>query len=196
MKKYDNVVGLAVVLFLVYFAAQAVQSVWTFYTMYKFGWNEDWVGYSLGFVGLMIAVVQGGLIRIILPKLGSERSIWVGLLLYSVGLTLFAFATKGWMMFAILIPYCLGGIAGPAIQGYMSNKVPANEQGNLQGGLTGLMSLSSIFGPLVMTESFYYFTRPNNKIHFPGAPFAIGSVLMLVGAILAIRSFKRNTKLT
>jgi DHA1 family tetracycline resistance protein-like MFS transporter len=58
------------------------------------------------------------------------------------------------------------------------------------------MSLSSIFGPLVMTESFYYFTRPSNKIHFPGAPFAIGSILMLVGALLAIRSFKRNTKLT
>ena len=196
LKKYDSVVGLAIVLFLVYFAAQAVQSVWTFYTMYKFNWNEDWVGYSLGFVGLMIATVQGGLIRIILPKLGEERSIWAGLLLYATGLIFFAFATKGWMMFAILVPYCLGGIAGPAIQGYMSNKVPANEQGNLQGGLTGLMSLSSIFGPLVMTESFYYFTRPNNKVHFPGAPFAIGAILMLMGALLAIRSFKRNTKLT
>ncbi len=196
LKKYYSVVGLAVVLFLVYFAAQAVQSVWTFYTMYKFHWNEDWVGYSLGFVGLMVGAVQGGLIRIILPKFGEQRSIWIGLLLYSAGLIMFAFATKGWMMFAILVPYCLGGIAGPAIQGYMSNKVPANEQGNLQGGLTGLMSLSSIFGPLVMTESFYYFTRPNNKIHFPGAPFIIGAILMLMGALFAIRSFKRNTKLT
>lgn len=196
LKKYDAVLGLAIVLFLVYFAAQAVQSVWTFYTMYKFGWNEDWVGYSLGFVGLMIATVQGGLIRFILPKLGQERSIWVGLLLYAVGLILFAFATKGWMMFVFLIPYCLGGIAGPAIQGYMSNKVPANEQGNLQGGLTGLMSLSSIFGPLVMTEAFYYFTRQDHPVHFPGAPFAIGSLLMAASTLLAIRSFKRNTKLT
>jgi len=193
LKKYKSVVGLAFSLFLIYFAAQAVQSVWTFYTMSKFHWNEAWVGYSLGFVGLMIAIVQGGLIRIILPKLGQERSIWVGLLLYAIGLILFAFASKGWMMFAFLVPYCLGGIAGPALQGYMSTSVPANEQGNLQGGLTGLMSLSSIFGPLLMTESFYYFTTPNSFFQFPGAPFAIGAVLMLLSAILAVRSFKRNT---
>jgi DHA1 family tetracycline resistance protein-like MFS transporter len=71
-----------------------------------------------------------------------------GLFLYSTGLILFAFASQGWMMFAFLMPYCLGGIAGPALQGYISNNVPANAQGELQGGLTSLMSLSSIFGPL------------------------------------------------
>jgi DHA1 family tetracycline resistance protein-like MFS transporter len=192
LSKYKSVIGLAVSLFLVYFAVQAVQSVWTFYTMDKFKWNEAWVGYSLGFVGLMIAVVQGGLIRIILPKLGQQRSIWVGLLLYSVGLILFAFASKGWMMFAFLVPYCLGGIAGPALQGYMSNAVPANEQGELQGGLTSLMSLSSIFGPWLMTWTFHYFTKAGAPILFPGAPFIIGSVLMLLSAILAVLSFKKN----
>lgn len=192
LKKYKSVIGLAISLFLVYFAAQAVQTVWTFYTMDKFHWNEDMVGYSLGAVGIFIAVVQGGLIRVIIPKLGQERSIWIGLLLYASGLLLFAFATKGWMMFAFLAPYCLGGIAGPALQGYMSNNVPANEQGELQGGLTSLMSVSSIFGPLVMAESFYYFTKPNPFFQFPGAPFALGSILMLLSALLAIRSFKRN----
>lgn len=192
LSKYKAVIGLAVSLFLVYFAAQAVQSVWTFYTMDKFHWNEAWIGYSLGFVGLMSAVVQGGLIRIILPKFGAERSIWVGLLLYSLGLFLFTFATKGWMMFAILVPYCLGGIAGPALQGYMSNNVPANEQGELQGGLTSLMSLSAIFGPWSMTTIFYFCTRPGAPFIFPGAPFAVGGVLMLLSAILAVLSFKKN----
>jgi len=190
LKKYKSVIGLALSLFLIYFAAQAVQSVWTYYTIKKFSWNEDMVGYSLAFVGLMVAAVQGGLIRIILPKIGTERSIWIGLLLYALGLALFAFAIKGWMMFAILVPYCLGGIAGPAIQGYMSNSVPANEQGELQGGLTSLISISSIFGPLLMTESFYYFTKPNRFFQFPGAPFAIGAILMLLSAILAVRSFR------
>jgi MFS transporter, DHA1 family, tetracycline resistance protein len=166
--------------------------VWTYYTFKKFGWSEAMVGYSLATVGLMIAIVQGGLIRLILPKLGNERSIWLGLVLYSIGLVLFAFATKGWMMFAFLVPYCLGGIAGPALQGYMSTSVPANEQGELQGGLTSLMSVSSIVGPLLMTESFYYFTKPNPFFQFAGAPFAIGSVLMLLSALLAVRSFKRN----
>jgi len=176
----------------VYFAAQAVQCAWTFYTMYKFNWNEAMVGYSLGAVGLFVAIVQGGLIRVIIPKIGQERSIWIGLLLYATGLALFAFAGAGWMMFAFLVPYCLGGIAGPALQGYMSTSVPANEQGELQGGLTSLMSLSSIFGPILMLGSFHYFTQPNPFFQFPGAPFAIGSLLMLLSALLAIRSFKRN----
>jgi DHA1 family tetracycline resistance protein-like MFS transporter len=192
LSKYKSVIGLAVSLFLIYFAAQAVQCAWTFYTMDKFSWNEAMVGYSLGAVGLFVALVQGGLIRVIIPKLGQERSIWIGLLLYALGLALFAFATKGWMMFAFLVPYCLGGIAGPALQGYMSASVPPNEQGELQGGLTSLMSLSSIFGPIVMLGSFHYFTQPNPYFQFPGAPFVIGSVLMLLSAILAVRSFKRN----
>ncbi len=192
LRKYKSVIGLAVSLFLIYVSVQSVQSVWTYYTFKKFGWSEAMVGYSLATVGLMIAIVQGGLIRIILPKLGNERSIWVGLVLYGAGLLLFAFATKGWMMFAFLVPYCLGGIAGPALQGYMSTSVPPNEQGELQGGLTSLMSVSSIVGPLLMTESFYYFTKPNPFFQFAGAPFAIGSVLMLISALLAVRSFKRN----
>jgi DHA1 family tetracycline resistance protein-like MFS transporter len=192
LSKYKSVIGLAVSLFLVYIAVQSVQSVWTFYTMYKFNWSEAMVGYSLGAVGVLVAVVQGGLIRIIIPKIGQERSIWIGLLLYSLGLLLFAFASKGWMMFAFLVLYCLGGIAGPALQGYMSSNVPANEQGELQGGLTSLMSLSTIFGPLLMFWAFHYFTKPNPYFQFPGAEFVIGSVLMLLSAILAIRSFKRN----
>jgi DHA1 family tetracycline resistance protein-like MFS transporter len=193
IKKYPSVLGLAASLFLIYFAAQAVQSVWTFYTMSKFGWNEAWVGYSLGFVGLMVAVVQGGLIRIAIPKLGQQRSIWIGLLLYSIGLILFALASKGWMMFAFIVPYAMGGIAGPALQGVMTGQVPANEQGELQGGLTSLASLSTIFGPWIMTYIFYYFTKPNAPVYLPGAPFILGAVLMLLSTLLAVRSFKRNT---
>jgi len=192
LSKYKAVIGLALSLFLIYFAVQSVQSVWTFYTIGKFHWTPRLEGWSLAVVGLLVAAVQGGLIRIIIPKIGQERSIWIGLLLYTSGLVLFAFASKSWMMFAFLIPYCLGGIAGPALQGYMSNSVPANEQGELQGGLTSLVSLSTIFGPLVMTWSFYYFTKPGAPFKFPGAPFAIGAVLMLLSAILAVLSFKKN----
>jgi DHA1 family tetracycline resistance protein-like MFS transporter len=192
LSKYKAVIGLAFSLFLVYFAVQSVQSVWTFFTIEKFHWTNATVGWSLALVGLLVAAVQGGLIRVIIPKIGQERSIWIGLLLYTAGLILFAFASKSWMMFAFLVPYCLGGIAGPALQGYMSNHVPANEQGELQGGLTSLVSLSTIFGPLVMTWSFHYFTKPGAPFQFAGAPFVIGAVLMLASALLAIRSFKRN----
>lgn len=192
LRKYPAVIGLAVCLFIVYFASHAVQSVWTFYTMQKFKWDEDLVGYSLGFIGLMVALVQGGLIRIAIPKLGQERSIWVGLFLYASGMLLFGLASKSWMMFAYMIPYSLGGIAGPALQGVMTNEVPANEQGELQGGLTSLMSLSSIFGPWFMTYIFYYFTSDNAPAYIPAAPFYIAAVLMFISALLAIRNFKKN----
>jgi DHA1 family tetracycline resistance protein-like MFS transporter len=193
LRKYQSVIGLAASLFLIYVAAHAVQSTWSYFTIYKFNWNPSMIGWSLGTVGLVTALVQGLLIRKLLPKLGNERAIWIGLLLYATGLVCFAFATQSWMMFAFLVPYGLGGIAGPAIQGYISGSVPANEQGNLQGALTGLMSVSTIFGPLIMMQTFHYFTAPNPIGLFPGAAFALGSAFMLLSAILAVRSFKRNT---
>ncbi|MFC6101038.1 TCR/Tet family MFS transporter [Olivibacter domesticus] len=193
LKKYPAVIGLAICLFVVYFAGHAVQSVWTFYTMQKFNWDEDLVGYSLGFIGLLIALVQGGLIRVVIPKIGQERSIWVGLILYSIGMLLFGLANQSWMMFAYMIPYSLGGIAGPALQGVMTNEVPANEQGELQGGLTSLMSLSSIFGPWFMTYIFYFFTSGKAPIYLPAAPYYIAAILMLISAFLAIRSFKKSS---
>lgn len=194
LKKYPAISGLVVSLILIYIAAQAVQSTWTFFTMEKFSWNEAWVGYSLGFVGIMSALVQGWLIRLTIPKLGQQKSIWIGLLFYSAGLFLFAFATKGWMMFAILVPYCLGGIAGPALQGLISQEVPPNEQGELQGGLTSLMSATTIIGPPLMTSLFAYFTSKSAPVQFAGAPFMMGGVLMLLSTILVIRSFRTVKK--
>ncbi|WP_134090441.1 TCR/Tet family MFS transporter [Olivibacter sp. XZL3] len=192
LKKYPAVLGLALSLFIVYFAGHAVQSVWTFYTMEKFKWDEDLVGYSLGFIGLMVALVQGGLIRVAIPKLGQERSIWIGLVLYAFGMLLFGLASKSWMMFAYMIPYSLGGIAGPALQGVMTNEVLPNEQGELQGGLTSLMSLSSIFGPWFMTYIFYYFTSSQAPVYLPEAPYYVAAVLMFISALLALKSFKKD----
>jgi DHA1 family tetracycline resistance protein-like MFS transporter len=94
------VLGLVASLVFVYIAAHAVQSTWSYFTMERFKWNEAMVGYSLGMAGLCVAIVQGGLVRVINPKLGPSRSVYVGMMLYAIGLALFAFSTKGWMMFA------------------------------------------------------------------------------------------------
>ncbi len=190
LRKFPVIAGLILSLVLLYIASHSVQSVWSYYTMEKFDWHEAQVGYSLGAVGLLSAIVQGGLIRVIIPKLGRERSVYIGLLLYSIGFTLFAFASKGWMMYAFMVPYILGGIAGPAIQGLISTEVPANEQGELQGGLTSLQSVTSIIGPPLMTGLFAYFTRHDTALYFPGAPLLLGAVLTLISTILAWRSFR------
>jgi DHA1 family tetracycline resistance protein-like MFS transporter len=192
LKRYPAVLGLVASLVLIYLAGSSIQSVWTFYTELKFSWNEKMVGISLGVIGLFSALVQGGLVRVAIPKLGTARAVVLGLLCYTVGFVLFAFAWRGWMMLAFLAPYCLGGIAGPALQSTISGQVPANEQGELQGALTSLMSVTGVVGPLLMTGLFRYFTRAAAPVHFPGAPFLLGAVLALGSAALAVRSFRRN----
>lgn len=151
LKKYPKLIGLVIAMFILYVASHAVQSNWTYFTMYQFSWDEKMVGISLGVIGLFVGIVQGVLIRWINPKLGNEKSIYIGFFLYAIGMFLFASATQGWMMFVFLIPYCLGGIAGPALQSVISAQVPANEQGEIQGILSSLMSASSIIGPPMMT---------------------------------------------
>ncbi len=185
LKKYPSMSGLIGALVLIYIASHAVQSTWTFINIEKFQWSEAMIGYSLGMVGLLVAIVQGGLMRYINPKLGNEKSVYVGLALYALGLLLFAFASQTWMMFVFLIPYCLGGIAGPALQSIISGQVPANEQGELQGALTSLMSATSIVGPLLMTNLFAYFTKGDAAVHFAGAPFLLGAVLMTVSVFIS-----------
>jgi DHA1 family tetracycline resistance protein-like MFS transporter len=196
LRKYPAISGLIMSFVLIYLAAHAVQSNWSYFTMYKFGWSKFMIGLSMTMVGVLVAAVQGGLIRIINPKLGNERSAYLGLILYAIGLFLFAFASQGWMMFVFLIPYCLGGIAGPALQSIMAGHVPSNEQGELQGSLTGMMSVTTIFGPLMMTNLFSYFTHNNAPFYFPGAPFFLGGLFMATSAVITfyvLRTEKNHT---
>ena len=193
LRKYKGLGGLIIALVFLYIASHSVQSTWTFVNIEKFNWSTSMIGISLTVVGVLVAAVQGGLIRFINPKLGNEKSIYVGFVLYAIGLFLFAFASESWMMFAFLVPYCLGGIAGPALQAIMSGNVPQNEQGELQGALTSLMSVTAIIGPIFMTNLFAWFTRPGATIKFAGAPFLAGAVLMLISVFIAYRTMKGHS---
>jgi len=192
LKKYPSLIGLMVSIFILYVASHAVQSNWSYFTMYQFNWDEKMVGISLGVVGLLVGIVQGVLIRWINPKLGNEKSIYVGMALYTIGMFLFAIATESWMMFVFLIPYCLGGIAGPAMQAVISEQVPANEQGEIQGTMSSLMSASTIIGPPLMSLVFYYFTHKDAPFQFAGAPFVLGGILMIVSTVIAYVSYKKK----
>lgn len=194
LKRTPSIGGLAICYFLIYLAAMAVQGNWNYFTMYRFNWTEKLVGISLAVVGLLVGLVQAGLTRVINPKLGNERSIYLGLFLYALGLVLFAFATEGWMMFIFLVPYCLGGIAGPALQSIIAGHVPRNEQGELQGALTSLMSLTTIIGPLIMNNLFRYFTTSKAPFYFPGIPFLLGSIFMLMSLFIAWKVLSRERK--
>ena len=192
IQKHKAVAGIVLSLFFLYWASFSVQGTWSYYTKYLFNWSDSEIGYSLAAVGFMAALVQGYLIRKINPKLGNKKSIVLGILLYTSGLILFSLANEGWMMYAILIPYCLGGITIPAMQSEMAQYVPTNEQGELQGALTAVNSITAIIGPVSMTGIFAYFASDAAPFYFPGAAFCAGAVLCSLSAWIAYVSLKKH----
>ncbi len=194
LTKHPEIGRLSVSFFLIYLAAQAVQSTWNYFTEFRFGWGPGMVGISLTVVGVLIGGVQAGLTRVINPRIGNEKSIYLGLSLYTLGLVLFAFAAQGWMMFIFLVPYCMGGIAGPSLQAVISKHIGPTQQGELQGALTGLMSLTTIIGPLIMNSTFAYFTSSKAPFYFPGIHFLIGAACMLVSTLIAVNVLGRERR--
>ncbi len=193
-KAFPALIGFMIPFFLIYIAGHSVQSTWTFYTMYRFDWDEATVGYSLALVGVVVAAVQGGLVKYVVRALGQRLTVIVGMSLWSLGLILFASANREWMMFAYILPYCLGGVAGPTLQGIMSNLVPDTMQGRLQGILTSIMSLTSVLGPPLMTYVFYIFSGEDLIFHFPGAPFAVGALFMIASLLMVLRPLNKASE--
>jgi DHA1 family tetracycline resistance protein-like MFS transporter len=193
LQRYPIVLAMVTALFLVYIASYAPQSTWSFYTIEKFGWNELEIGLSLGFVGLMIAIVQGGLIRRIIPKFGQVKTLYFGLIINIFGQMAFAFASSGWMMYAIMVPFALSGLVNPAFQGIISNEVKPNEQGELQGALTSVIALASIIGQPLMLLLFGTFSAKDTSYYFPGAPFFVGSLLCFMSLLFTYRLLKTKT---
>jgi DHA1 family tetracycline resistance protein-like MFS transporter len=182
--RHKSIIGFLVVFFLLYLGAQAVMTNWQYYTMLKFGWEEKAIGISIMTVGIVVAFVQGVLVRVVNSRIGNSKAMLIGLTLYTIGMAGFGLASSGtWMLIAIL-PYCLGGINGPAIQSLMTESVPSNAQGELQGIITSVQSITSIIGPVMMAGIFSHFTRSGNT-YFPGAAFITAAFLMLIALIIA-----------
>src|SRR2546422_223301 len=191
MRKPPAVIGLAAALFLWQLGHQVLPSTWAFYTMLKFRWSEAAVGASLAFVGTIMAVGQGVLTRVIIPRLGERRTAIAGLVCGSAGYLGYAFATRGWMMYAWMLTWLFAGLVYPSMNANMSRQIPANAQGELQGGVACLFSVSSIVGPPLMTQLFGRFSADQASLRFPGAAF-VCAALLTVGSLLlflqAIRS--------
>lgn len=191
LTKHSSILRLIVILFILNLAGQAMPSIWSFFCIERFGWDEKMIGFSLTFVGVSVAAVQGGLIGIITKKLGVKRSIFIGLGFYVLGFFLFSMANHGWMMFAFMVPYALGGIAFPNIQGILSAQVPPNEQGELQGGITSMISVTAVIGPLLMSNTFTYFTKNPETLYFPGISFFIGGLLCVISFVMSYSTLKK-----
>lgn len=168
-------------------------AVWAYYTQGAFGWDTGVVGMSLAAYGVAIAVVQGGLIRPILKRLGEVRAVYWGLILNTACLALYGVATQGWMIWLLIPISAVGAIVAPAMQGVISRAAGADQQGELQGVLSSISALSMILSPLIMTQAFFWFTREDAGFWLPGAPFLVGGVLMGGAFAIFVATRRRAT---
>src|SRR5271157_2609070 len=180
----SNVVlsGLAVVTVLYYLAHQALPSVFVLYTEYRYGWSERTVGIALGAVGVCVAAVSGGLVGPYVKRFGERFSLISGLFFGVLGFAGFGLATRGWACLAAVPFIALWGVAGPSMQSLMSQLVEPSSQGKLQGAINSLRALTGMAGPLVFTQVFAAAISPGVRVHVPGAPYLLATVL-LVGSV-------------
>jgi MFS transporter, DHA1 family, tetracycline resistance protein len=192
LARHPVVLGLTGTMTATYLAQMILQSVWALSNQARFGWSLRSVGLSLMAVGLTTAVVQGGLVRFIIPRLGERRSLLLALAMGVSGHLGFALAERGWVMYVVLVPFALSGLAGPAVQALITREVGASEQGELQGSLNSLAGLTAIVGPLLGTYLIARFGPEAARPHVPGAPFFAAAACILVGLALAARLFART----
>jgi DHA1 family tetracycline resistance protein-like MFS transporter len=185
IRKYPFVAWMIGALFLWQLGHQVLPSTWSFYTIRKFQWTPAEIGYSLAFVGMVMAIAQGVFTRILIPRLGGERrAVAVGMAFAILAYLGYGFAAQGWMMYVVSLTTVLVAISYPAMNALMSQHIPANAQGELQGAVASVYSLSSILGPPLMTQVFGYFSGPKAPIEFPGAAFVTAAALTVASGVL------------
>ncbi len=192
LRMYPVVAGLAIAFICSSLAQRGLENVWVLYTGYRFHWDEVTNGTTLGLVGLMAVIVQGGLVRPIVSRFGARRVAILATLLSSVAFLGYGLSSQGWMIPIVIVFGAMGGLAGPAIQSIVAGQVPPSDQGKIQGALTSLIGLTSVVAPLIFTTGLFgYFTSRSAVFPLPGAPFFLGSGLLLVAAFVLSRVFAR-----
>ena len=188
MSKFKVVFGILGVMFLYNLGHHVLPSIWNFYGIERYDWTPREVGYSLGFVGILMVLVQGFLIRLVIPMLGQRMAGLTGLAFTLLGFVAVTLAFDPWLAYLALLPMSLGGLATPAIHGLASSQIGPDQQGELQGTLASMVSLTAIISPPLMTMTFNAFSGDNAIAYIPGAPFLLAAALTLLALALFMRT--------
>ena len=191
LRRFPALYGLVACYFIAVLAHQVYPSIWVLYTTYRYSWDEFQTSLSLSAVAFMAGMVQGGLTKRVVGKLGERKTVQYGFTLAIFLYASYGFATHPWMLYVCIFFGSLVGLVTPSMQSLMSQSVPANEQGSLQGSLSSLSSVAGVIGPIACTQLFGFFIGEKAPILLPGAPFFWSSVLMLVALAIAIPALKR-----
>ena len=205
--RIKGVKGLIFILFLLATAHTVYPSTYAFSTMEGLGWSSGDVGISLGAFGIASMIVQGGLIRIIIPKVGLFWAGTIGMVSAVIAYTMMGSANAGWIIYAAGPFAALAGLYGPALNNMMSSRISESEQGELQGAIGAAQGLALMIGPFMMSGAFWYFGDTANKSgaldsfpaniiyiarhgfggdqpYVPGAPFLVAASLALISFAL------------
>jgi DHA1 family tetracycline resistance protein-like MFS transporter len=184
MRKYTGVLWIGLVFFCYWLAHAVYPSIWSFVSAYRYGWSEGQIGLSLGIFGVGGAIVMAFVLPRVVPKLGEYRTAVLGLFFSVLGLVGYASAWQGWMVYAVIAMTALEALADPPLRSIASARVPPSAQGELQGALTSVSSITTIIGPLIFTQVFSHFTGPLAPAVFAGAPFALAAVILFIGFLI------------
>ena len=187
MRNYPGI-GWVMAVMTMYWLSHAVYpSVWSFVTAYRYGWSEAQIGLSLGAYGICAAVVMLLILPRIITLMGEWRTALLGMACSAAGLLALGLAWQGWMIYAIIVAAALEAVADPPLRSLAAARVPPSAQGELQGAMTSLSSLTTIIGPIIFTQAFFHFSGDNALAEFAGAPFVLASGFMVVAILIFLR---------
>jgi len=192
LKRLPAVFGLAESFFIMSLAQSVLQVTWALYTQHRYGWGPKAIGISFLVLGVLTGTVQSTVVKRVVPRLGEARSVLLGLGISVLALLGYGMASHGWMLYAVMGIGVFAGIAGPALQAYITKHVPANEQGAVQGVYSGLQSLASIPGPLLGGWSFGWAVEAGQPEWLAGTPFFLGAFITGLAMYLAVRTFRQD----
>jgi DHA1 family tetracycline resistance protein-like MFS transporter len=186
LRSHPELAGLSAAMTMFYLAHNALPSVFVFYAEYRYGWNEQSVGYALTLVGICAALVSGGLVGPYVKRFGEQRSLISGLIYGVLGFAGLALAFRGSLFLASIPFIALWGVAGPSMQSLMSRRVDPSSQGKLQGAINSLRGITGMVGPVLFTQVFAFAIAKNSPLHVPGAPYFLAAALLGVSLLIAI----------
>jgi DHA1 family tetracycline resistance protein-like MFS transporter len=175
------------------FAHWVYPATFNYFGAVRYGWDPGMLGLSLTVVGLGSALVQGLLVGRSIRKFGTTQVAVFGFISAIIAFLAYAFASQGWMVFAIIPFSAMAGMLAPALNQIMSVRVAPNAQGELQGAIASVQAIANIFSPLVMTQTFNSFTHP--PFHFAGAAFLLAAMIATLSLIPLFRGLQSAPKL-
>src|SRR5438309_6848923 len=186
LRSHHELWRLTTIQFLAYLSHN-VFSVWALYTIFRYKWSQGMIGISLMIVGIVTAVVSGGLTGRMVARFGEKRTLYIGQFFGASGMVLAGLAKTGAWLLASIPVISLWNVSMPAAQSMMTHRVSEREQGELQGAIQSLRSITFIIGPVLFSQTFSWFIDPKHSLHLPGAPYYLAAALLVAAMILSTR---------